>query len=228
MIRTILVLGQVLKNFPGSLTAIEKFNVVNAGLNLGLRGLSFILKTFEEGKDELVQFLAERVAEKYGGSPTDEMLKKGVRNGLFWLVRLNVFGMIKLISHGLGAKGEDTTYTKVVSSVGTKAARLIDVSISLDTLKVPRHKIFELHEEFRGDVLNQHLLASLVVRHLYLFPVPHNVKDELCRKLGIAVEKLDRAEGALGEHTKRIGPPQKAKRSKGGSSNRKKFPGKGR
>ena len=56
------------------------------------------------------------------------------------------------------------------------------------------------------DLLNQHLLASLVVRHLYLFPVPQNVKDELCRKLGIAVEKLDRAEAAFGEHTKRIGP----------------------
>jgi hypothetical protein len=228
MVRTLLVLGQVLKNFPGSLTASEKFDVVNAGFGLGLRGLSFLLKTLEEGKEELVQFFVERFAEKYGGSPNDELLKKQVRSGLFWLVRLNIFGMIKLMSHGLGAKGEETTYAKVVSTFGTKAARLVDVSISLDTLKVPRKKILALHEELGDDVLNKHLLASLVVRHLYLFPVPHNVRDELCRKLGIAVEKLDRAEAALGEHAKRVGPPSRAKRIKGGRKDPKKFPGKRR
>src|SRR5207244_13495154 len=128
MVRTILVLGQVIKNFPGSLTAQEKFDVVHAGFNLGLRGLSFILKTLEDGKDELVQFFAERIAKKYGGSPNDESLRKKVRLGLFWLVRMNIFGMIKLVSHGLGAQGEATTYTEVVSAVGTKAARLVDVS----------------------------------------------------------------------------------------------------
>jgi hypothetical protein len=206
MVKTIQVLGQVLKNFPGSLTAEEKFNVVSEAITLGLRGLGFFLKIFDDGKEEMFHFFEERLASKIGTNPGDEELRRRVRSGLFWFVRLSIFGMIKLISQGVGAKGEEATYNKVVGALGTTAVKLLDVSFALDTLHVPKHKILKLQSEFKNDLLNRHLLGSLVLRHLYLFPVPSNVKDELCRKLGIAVEKLDRMEAVLGEHTKRIGP----------------------
>lgn len=212
MIRTIQVLGQVLKNFPGSLTAVEKFTIVDEGVSVGLRGLAFFLKLMEDEKEDIFRFFEERVALRFGGSPNDEELKKRVRAGLFWFLRLGIFGMIKLISHALGAKGEEATYAKVVSARNTPALRLIDISIALDTLQIPKHKILKLYDDLRDDVLNRHLVESLVARHLYLFPVPNNVKDELCRKLGIAVEKLDRLEAALGGHTKRIGPGTREKR----------------
>lgn len=219
-IKTVQVLGQVLKNFPGSLTATQKFNVVNEAITLGLRGLAFFLQIFDEGKEDMFRFFEERVAQRFGGSPSDEELQRRVRNGLFWFVRVTIFGTIKLISHGVGAKGEEATYSKVVGALGTNAAKLLEISIALDTLKIPKQKILHLYAEFKDDLLNRHLVESLVARHLYLFPVPNNVKDELCRKLGIAVEKLDRIEGALGEHTKRIGGPARAG-STSGSKNRK-------
>ncbi|MEA3188732.1 MAG: hypothetical protein QOD99_2562 [Chthoniobacter sp.] len=204
MVRTIQILGQLLKNFPGSLTATEKIHIVEDGFNLGLRGLSFMMQAFEEGRDELIEFVSERVARRYGKDANDEELRRRVRSGLFWLVRLNVFGMIKLISHGVGAKGEENTYRKVVTQMDTNAAKLIEVSIGLDTLKIPRRRILELHNEFKEDIFNKHLLASLVARHLYLFDAPNNIKDELCKRLGIEVQQIDRIDAVLGEHSKRV------------------------
>lgn len=202
MVRTLQILGQLLKNFPGSLTATEKLSIVENGFHLGLRGIGFILDAFEAGKDDLVEFISSRVAQRYGGEPTDEIFKQRLRGAIFWLVNMNTFGMIKLISHALGAKGEDTTYTNAVKKIGTNAAKLIEVSVTLDTLKIPKRKILKLNEELKDDFLCRHLLASLVARHLYLFEVPNNVKDELCQKLDIGVQGVDKKD-ALKELIKR-------------------------
>ena len=179
-------------------------DIVENSFNLGLRGLSFIIRSFESGKDEYIDMVTTRLSKRYGTDSNSEQLKSKVRSALFWLLRMNIVGILKFISHGVGAKGEESTYKKVVEQMDTNAAKLLEVSIGLDTLRIPRKRILELHTEFADDVLNKHLLASLVTRHLYLFDVPNNVKDELCKRLEISVQQIDRVSGASGDHTKRV------------------------
>ncbi|MBK8039359.1 MAG: metallophosphoesterase [Verrucomicrobiaceae bacterium] len=204
MIRTIQVLGQVLKNFPGSLTAHEKLSVVEEAFSLGLRGLSFIMDEVESGKDDLVNFIAKRVAAKYDLEVTDREVMDRVREGIFWLLRLNVFGMIKLISQGVGAKGEESTYQRVVEKMNSPAAKLVNVSISLDTLSIPKRSILLLRDELKNDVFNTHLLSSLVAHHFYLFDAPKSIRQELCQKLNISIKSLVQADAVLGDQIKRV------------------------
>ena len=170
--RTMQVLGQVLKNFPGSLTAAEKFNIVNEVFGLGLRGLGFILNSMEEGEEELVKFFAERIARKSGADPADRKLQAHVKRSLFSIIRLIVFGMVKLVSQSVGSEGEEKTYSEVVKSINSTAARLIDISIDLDTLKIPKKKLLALQDDVSKDIFNKDLLTSLVMQHLYLYRVP--------------------------------------------------------
>ena len=202
--RTMQVLGQVLKNFPGSLTAAEKFNIVNEVFGLGLRGLGFILNSMEEGEEELVKFFAERIARKSGADPADRKLQAHVKRSLFSIIRLIVFGMVKLVSQSVGSEGEEKTYSEVVKSINSTAARLIDISIDLDTLKIPKKKLLALQDDVSKDIFNKDLLTSLVMQHLYLYRVPSNVKDELRRRFDIRVETVNTAEWTTGAIVKRV------------------------
>ncbi|MDP0491720.1 MAG: metallophosphoesterase [Verrucomicrobiota bacterium JB023] len=189
MIRTITVLGQLLKNFPGSLDGDDKVRIARDSYELGLRGLSKVVSWMEEGKDEWIKFLEKRISSRTGTKLTPDELRSSIRVSLASLVEMNIFGVIKLVSLSLGAEGQEVVFDEVNDEINSNASNLIGLSISLDTLKLPKERILELEQEFSGDVICSNILRSLVAQHFYLFPENRGIRDEICAKLDINVMK---------------------------------------
>ncbi len=185
MVRMIMVLGQILKNFPGSLTGDEKTRLVQDTFNLSLRGLSTFLGWFQEGKSEFVDYVLRRITSKNKEIEINDKLRDQVTKSLFWLMEMNILGLIRVTSSGVGAEGEEETFHEVTEEIGSNAAQLINVSISLDTLKVPQREVFRLNEKFSNDILCSNLLKSLIAQHFYLYPEDQGIRDKVCSKLGI-------------------------------------------
>ena len=189
MMKTIQVLGQLLKNFPGSLTSAEKTVIVQDSFELGLRGLAKFLGWLGDDESELVEYVAGKLSEQNGDLKIDEAVRKKIKKSIFWLVEMNVHGLVKLISRGVGAEGEEEIYRDVIDSLGSKSSRLIGVSIGLDTMKIPKNEIFNLNKEFQNDPLCLNVLRSLVAQHFYLFRGDTRLRDEICAKMEIKVLK---------------------------------------
>lgn len=189
-IRTLEVLGQLVKNFPGSLIGKDKFDLVYESYMVGLRTIEMLLATVRDNADSFVAWFAEKVRDEHPEIATQEEFASKIRQSLFWLVEMSCFGMVKRISHAVGHSELSATYTDVRQRVETNAVRLIDVSIKLDTQGIPDSDITELNKTFKGNVLCERMLRQLVVHHFYIFPTGDRVKQKVCAELNIPIKRL--------------------------------------
>ncbi len=96
-LQTLRVMGQVLRNFPGVLTAEPKFRLTEASYLLGLRILRRVLDLAQHQMQEMRTNFAEILKENHPLS-TQEELEEGADQTLIWLTGAAAYGVIKRIS----------------------------------------------------------------------------------------------------------------------------------
>ena len=184
------ILGQIIKNFPGSLPGALKKSITVECYGLGLRTLGALLSLMAASKTELVQMIVDALR---GVDPdlTDRELSKRARQTLFGLAYLASYGTVRRISQAVGSPNLFETYQAVLADTSTAAHALIHCSLQLDQHTVfPQDQILDLGIRFESNALVKVVLRNLVVNHFYLFPVPFDVKQRICEKLGIPYKRL--------------------------------------
>lgn len=67
---------------------------------------------------------------------------------------------------------------------------LLDVAIKLDHFRpFPEKEIIVLNNRLSGNFFAASLLKQLVINYMYLYPCDYKVRQRICDKLGITVEK---------------------------------------
>ena len=189
-LRTLEVLGQLIKNFPGSLPGTVKFDLVKDCYSLGLRTTEMILGTLRENSDGIVAAVVELVRDRYPKLEDKEKIATRVRGLLYWLTEGVCFGMLKRLSHAVGHSALEETYREVREDMRTNSVALIDMSVKLDTLNFPMKNLKELRKEFRSNLFCDRLLKRLVVHYLYIFPTTERLKQQICAELDIPIRRL--------------------------------------
>jgi hypothetical protein len=190
-LRTLEIVGQLVKNFPGSLVGEDKFALVKECYQLGLRTVSMLLGLFQENSEAFIDLVVDRVIERDNKSAENrEQFKKKVRQLLFWMIERSRFGLIKRISLAVGHTQLGETYREVLNETPTNAVALLDISVKLDNLGFPENELQELSKRFTNNVLSDRLLRQLVVEHFYLFPTSEQTKQKVCSALKIKIHRL--------------------------------------
>jgi hypothetical protein len=193
-LRTLEVLGQIVKNFPGSLVGADKFALVKQCYELGLRTVSMLLDLFKSNSEGFIELVVDRVVENHPelkDRAKRSELEKNLKGFLFWMVESSCFGLVKRISHAVGHSQLGETYAEVRQSMDTNAVALIDVSVQLDNLGIPDEILEELSKRFNGNIFCERLLRQIVVQHLYLFPTKETTKQKVCSLLDIPIRNLN-------------------------------------
>lgn len=186
--KTIQILGQVLRNFVGSLKGEPKQQLVEECYGLGLRLLGNIFKMVEDGLPGLAKILLHqtRVQSK---TLTEEEIQNQVRRLLSGLLQMLTFSVFRHVSDSIGTEKLSQTLAEVNSKYDNKSIQVIDLSIRLDHFEhFPRIQIEEAVKEFSGNYFAMSLLRVMVWHHLYLFPVDYRHKQFACGKLHISLE----------------------------------------
>jgi len=201
-LKTQQILGQILKNFPGSLEGDTKLRIAGQCYGLGLRALAAILDLIRQHKTALVEdirsFLAKETAEQ-----DVERLSEKARHTLGGMAHLIAFGLIKRVSHAVGSPDLTETYERILGSKPTIALQLIDTSIKLDhSAALPESEIGGLVERVARAPFSMSILQHLVVQRFYLFPADYKVRQRICELLGIAYKPIQ----VMDPRQKLIGP----------------------
>jgi hypothetical protein len=208
-LKTLQVMGQILRNFPGSLPGDLKEEIATECYLLGLRTLRMFHTLMEQHLDAFRSFFSEVVREARGihddgelASATDRVLRTIVLGSAYW--------MIKTISQAVGSEQLEETFEEIHDSRVPLSVKLIDLSIKLDhfrcfpvgeidnlkaittnevravnPLSLTREKQLVPKKEFAF-----YLLQCLVRDHLYLYPVSQSVRQSVCAKLGIVANDI--------------------------------------
>jgi hypothetical protein len=209
-LRTLEVLGQIIKNFPGSLVGADKYALVKECYELGLRTVSMILDLFQNNSSGFIDFVIDRVAAKHPDiiqKNNRDDLERKLKSLLFWMIETCCFGIIKRISQSVGHSQLSETYREVRESMDTNSVALIDISVQLDNLGIPDEYLKELNDRFKGSVLCDRLLRQLVVQHFYLFPTKEPVKQKVCAMLKIPIHNLRGID--VKSKQEKLAPPKK-------------------
>ncbi len=189
--KTIQILGQMLKNFPGSLPAEQKAALTEECYNLGLRSLGAIFAAVKEVGDQIVEELVEYLKrDQRTDTPTNALVEQA-RRDVYRFVHLVAYVVVRRVSHSVGSGALTQTYRRVLEKDPSDAKRLIDASIKLEhQANFPDREMAGLGEKLESNPFALFMLRHLVVTHLYMFKVDFEKKQRVCAALGIPYERF--------------------------------------
>jgi hypothetical protein len=191
--KTLQILGQVVKNFPGTMRAEEKRQVIVACAKLGLRTLGSLFALIRTDSDSLAAEIGAEIKVRHPNLTPPEIATRA-RQVLYGLTHLAALGLLKRISHAVGARALKTMYGVILESQPNPAGQLISISIALDQFsdEFPAADLIALGDELRQNELAFPALRNLVYGHLHLFEVDIADKQRVCAKLGISFKQIQR------------------------------------
>jgi hypothetical protein len=184
-LKTMQILGQVLKNFPGQLEGPLKERIATECYLLGFRALGRVMRHLREGQRDLVQDAVRAIQAR---RPTDDAEKvlRAANNVVYGLGLLCSYGVIKRISAAVGSPELERTYEKVSQALDSNATRLVNTSIRLDLAQFPVGDIVRFSERIKGEPLSLGVLRWLVLSHVNLHPVKLAARQKVFDAVDIA------------------------------------------
>lgn len=189
-LRTLEVMGQIVKNYAGSMKNDPKYQLVKQCYELGLRVVGVIFDIWQKSGEGFVQEVLDTVLLKEDNIQTKGELEKLMKQFIFFFCETTSFSIIKRISHAVGTKDLNDVYDKLLTENPNNAFRLVDLSVKLDSVGVPTGEIYDLNDKFKNNVFCSRLLSRLVIHHFYLFNTNEQTKQKICSKLGIKMQML--------------------------------------
>jgi hypothetical protein len=202
--KTLVVLGQVLRSFPGSLRGDIKAEIAKESYLLGMRTISAFLGMASTNRDELRAHFVSVIKERRKDLTAAMDQLKEADEILIWLTIACTHGVIKRVANSLGTEQLRETYQEVLVELGDSLpAALIDAAIRLDHFATPPLAVVEgLAERSRKNYFAQRVLRDLVWNFLYLY----HIEDQRVR------QKLGQLVGVRSSTAKLLDNPQKRER----------------
>jgi predicted MPP superfamily phosphohydrolase len=189
-LKTLEILGQVLRNFPGSLRAELKAKLAKESYLLGLRTIRALLATAEINIDDLRTYFATVIKERRVVRASSERdLAEDADGLLIWTSIGCAYSIIKRISGAVGLQELNETYREVLEqSSDRQSFALIDCAIKLDHFReFPDSEVHELSQYFHKNYFTFRMLRQFIIDHMYLFPVDYRTRQRIGDLLNIKV-----------------------------------------
>jgi hypothetical protein len=180
-LQSIRVMGEVLRNFPGVLTAEPKYRLTEASYLLGLRTLGRFLKLADTQRETL-RVIFGRVFKERHPLATDEETARSADQALIWLTGAASYGIVKRICNSVGLQDLELTFEDVKAAYKDRTSvRLIHLAIRLEHFRgAPEAEIYEIERSLGKNHFAYKLLRDLVAEFLLL----HNTDSRVLQRLG--------------------------------------------
>jgi hypothetical protein len=195
-IRTVEVMGHIIKNRAGSLERKKLLEIFEEAMNIYLRILSSFFEIIK-GEDEekaIIDFISnrlEKIIEKKKERPSREEMEK-ISRIIFWNLNFFiVYGFIDKIVHSLGSDKLTEIVNKVCNEIKTPASFLVKHGIlmwykkNIEVNEIAR----ELDMKDFSEVAKR-VMKLMIVDHCSLHSINYKDKQRIESKLRISTRKI--------------------------------------
>ena len=184
LIRSTEVLGQILKNYYGSITRDKKHLYLKEAIEAPLRLLAYILDTVLESPDDLTKGVEAEIARK-NKEMSESEVKRISAGFVSEMIRGICTGVVSKAAESIGSEKLKEDIDITVSEEGSNAYKLIQAAIYLIAPnKLPVDKIRALARELEGNGIAYAILQGLVHYHIHMF----HTTDAERQQLGAALK----------------------------------------
>jgi len=187
--KAIQIMGQILRNFPGSLKAEVKNEIAKECFLLSLRTLGIMFGQFEKHWQELLSFTEKAIAEKFP-KLDEQKLKQRASDVSLFVALGTALGIVKGVSFSVGSDHLKETYKSLIEENPTPEFALIDLSIKLDHCRpAPEKETAKLGKQFSDNWFGLFLLRIMVLEYMHMFPCDIRTIQRLCHDVGIPLKQ---------------------------------------
>ena len=194
------ILGQILRNFTGSLPGDRKLMILKTTYLLGLRALRAVLSVLGDATLRVKEEIALRDMKK----ASERQFAKSMERFLTIIGQIIGVSMFQQISMNVGSPDiEETAYADTISEIGrNNATELIDLTIKLDhSAEYPFEQIKALKKLYSDNRFALMVLKDLVIANMHVF----EISREMRQRVQALLDAGPLSEGVLSRGTKRLG-----------------------
>jgi len=205
-IKTVEVMGRIIKNRAGSLEKRRLEEIFEEGMKVHLRILTSFLVIVENDEDEVIDFISNKVRKiieekgerrkaegKKERMPSNEELKKLSKVIFCNMNFFFIYGLITKIVHSLGSDKLTKVIEKVCDKENTPASFLVKHGVLMwynKNIQI-NNIVHEIEiENDRFSETSKKVLKFLIVNHYAMHSIDFKAKQKIENKLGIPSQKL--------------------------------------
>lgn len=182
--KTLDVLGQILRNYPGDIEGKVKVDIIEEIHDLGMRSVQAVISTMELIQDDFVNMIIEKGKKENRILQKDKLVIDIKRLFTFLLSGL-VRGMINKIALSINSKYLLRAAQNTFCKHNSISENLVLQELKFNCLKEPNLKeIFSLYERLNNDnnIFGICVLKSIVATYLTYNECDFKLRDKLCSK----------------------------------------------
>lgn len=185
--KTIEIIGQILKNYYGSLKGVKKYELAQESYFLGLRALSLIFTEINQNTENIIKQISKFIEKK---NIVDKIeIEKVSRKLFFRICEFIAYGFIKKISNSVGYEKLSETFKQILENNNQISISLVDISIKLDFYSgFPNNDLKSLTNILTKHTLPYTLVRQMVINYLYMFPTDYRQKSQICNQFNISMK----------------------------------------
>ena len=200
--KTINLLGQILKNYYGSLHLGTKISIGKNAIELALRELYSYIDFCSYDNFKIIEIL-KKLRRDYGAEnstassrqKSDQELEHWARDFVFHLCNLLAVAIIRETARSIGSNQIKPTLTKLIGENDSIGYRMVEIAILLDSpSEIPRKEIESMIHNLGNNVLGLQVLRDLVAQRVYRYPTDIKDKQWIASKLNFSLADQQYAE----------------------------------
>ncbi|TNI50310.1 metallophosphoesterase [Aeromonas veronii] len=187
------LLGQLARNYYGSLKVNQKEALLTEAIKTPLRALGFMFENIDGKTDLLLKNIKQKLLEsrKDLSSLSQQDLDKFTRKLVFELYFMMSYQITRKISQSIGSQELNSLINKISSDINTPASKLINLSCTLDLGNKSSFEDLELiTKSIKEFPLSTSVMRSLIVNYLYMFEVSEPDMQKVCAITGVDFEPV--------------------------------------
>ncbi len=179
------ILGEISKNYYGSLDGDVKQELIRETYSLTLRSINMFVMNFEKHHDLIVQAIDELIEKK--GYNTNDKMELTSKKFIFNILSRLTEGFISKLSKNIASKDLLPIYKDIeTSEPNNKAIKIINNAIELDFPNGLKETTISHYLSLKGNYLAQAIIKKLVIDHLHMFHTDHAIKDRFMEKFELS------------------------------------------
>lgn len=188
--KTLEIIGQILKNYYGSIKGQQKLILCQEAYNISLRSISSLFTSINENPEGVVNEVQQLLNSNDKKINDSKLLRKLASKFIFSLSFMFSYVFIKKVSNSIGSENLTEVFKLIRDQNNSVSVDLIDVAIKLEHLNtIPFQDIDEFKAKTDSNFLALGLLKKFMIDYLYMYDVDYKTKQRICDRLGISIQE---------------------------------------
>jgi len=197
-VKSLELLGQLSRNYYGSLKIIQKELLLEEAINAPLRSLNFLLSSTRDEPEKTIDVLELKINEALAGIKNNSSvdIRSIARKVLFKMLFTVTYSIVSKIASSIGSSHLQPVIDKVCNNKNSDAGKLIRLASMLEVGQaVSIDELNRLNSSLSNNSLSNLVVKALVVNYLYMFERPESQVQKICAAVNIKYDAISKEIG---------------------------------